>query len=360
MEQAQKQKRDIERKLSEQGIDGHETMDVLMERVLNTSSMPVVCIILMMAFLGGAIGFALGNYQLLSEPKYWIRPVICIVGALVFLGLAVFRYFYNAKKYEDRMAELKDLKLMMDKLDAAKQETVYIERQLSGKKEALQKARRDLSEVGDEETDEEDFIEELQKIDKQQDEIREEISKIQWLIGQSREKDTDAQRELDELESKLQRSKSARYDINALEEAKQNILEIAEEIQESFGRKLNERASYYISKITDGKYDNLHIDDKMRIRVDGGDSLVSATKLSEGTLEQIYLSIRLAAADIIFENEEMPILLDDTFAMYDNKRMGNTMKFLGENMDQVLIFSCHTREKLMMDKMKVPYNFIRL
>ena len=85
--------------------------------------------------------------------------------------------------------------------------------------------------------------------------------------------------------------------------------------------------------------------------------------MSKYSLEEQANIVGMAAeleAAIIFENEEMPILLDDTFAMYDNKRMGNTMKFLGENMDQVLIFSCHTREKLMMDKLKVPYNFIRL
>ena len=72
------------------------------------------------------------------------------------------------------------------------------------------------------------------------------------------------------------------------------------------------------------------------------------------------MALRLAAADIIFENDKKPILLDDAFVMYDNKRMGNTMQFMAENMDQVVIFSCHTREKVMADKLGIKYNLIVL
>ena len=72
------------------------------------------------------------------------------------------------------------------------------------------------------------------------------------------------------------------------------------------------------------------------------------------------MALRLAAADIIFENDTKPILLDDTFAMYDNKRMGNTMKFMGENMEQVILFSCHTREKVMADKLGLDYYLKKL
>lgn len=72
------------------------------------------------------------------------------------------------------------------------------------------------------------------------------------------------------------------------------------------------------------------------------------------------MALRLAAADIIFEKDKKPILLDDAFVMYDNKRMGNTMKFMAESMEQVIIFSCHTREKVMADKLKIHHNFIKV
>ncbi|MEI3320294.1 MAG: hypothetical protein V8R90_07315 [Eubacterium sp.] len=68
------------------------------------------------------------------------------------------------------------------------------------------------------------------------------------------------------------------------------------------------------------------------------------------------MALCLAAADIIFEKDKKPILLDDAFVMYD-KCMANTMKFMAQRMEQVIIFSCHTREKVMADKLKIHHNF---
>ena len=115
-----------------------------------------------------------------------------------------------------------------------------------------------------------------------------------------------------------------------------------------------------MSQITNGKYDNLSIDERLNILVNSKKALLPASKLSKGTVEQIYMALRLAAADIIFEKDYKPILLDDAFVMYDNKRMGNTLKFTGENMEQVILFSCHTREKVMADKLGIKHNFIKL
>ena len=127
------------------------------------------------------------------------------------------------------------------------------------------------------------------------------------------------QKKIDELEERFNKIKKAKVEIQAIEDAKSNIEDIADEIRNSFGKRLNERASYYISQITNGKYDNLSIDDKLNISVNSKHALIAATRLSKGTIEQIYMALRLAAADIIFEKDKKPILLDDAFAMYDNK-----------------------------------------
>ena len=138
------------------------------------------------------------------------------------------------------------------------------------------------------------------------------------------------------------------------------LKKIANEIRSSFGKRLNKQASYYMSKITNGKYDNITIDERLNITINNKKSLIPSSRLSKGTIEQVYMALRLAAADIIFEKDKKPILLDDAFVMYDNKRMGNTLKFMAESMEQVVLFSCHTREKVMADKLNLEYNFIKL
>lgn len=360
LEQVEKHKSELEKQLQDRGIDSMETMDTLTDRIYNRSNMPVFFIILMMACIGGALGLIIGNYQFLSLPHFWVKPAICMGGALVFLVLAIIRYAYNKKKRNKKLEALKELKLVMDKLEAANHEKVYIERQLNNKKEAMNKTQNLIKIEEEKDLGEKDYSDEIQTLESKERQIRDEISKAQWMLEQNQEKDIETEKQIEELKTKYEKIENAKLEIQAIDQAKENIEKIANEIRNSFGKKLNERASYYIAQITNGKYDRLSIDDKLNISVNSKKALIQSSKLSKGTVEQIYMSLRLAAADIIFENDHKPILLDDAFVMYDNKRMGNTMKFMAENMEQVIIFSCHTREKVMADKLGIQYNFIRL
>ena len=65
----------------------------------------------------------------------------------------------------------------------------------------------------------------------------------------------------------------------------------------------------------------------MEITVWDGERNIRADRLSRGTLEQIYFSVRMAAAELLLE-EPMPVLLDDTFAFYDEKRLESVLKWL--------------------------------
>lgn len=358
--QVQQHKSELEKQLADKGIDNGETMEWLTNKVLNKSNMPVTFIILMMACIGAAIGFAVGNFQMLTLSQYWIRPAICGLGAVFFLILAIIKYVFNKNKRVKKLEALKALKLIMDKLDAAKHEEVYMQRQLDSKKEALQNAQNLIKAEDERNLDSDDYSDELKELERKEREISDDISKAQWVLEQKKEKDIEIENRMEDLNTKHKKIENARTEIAAIEEAKRNIEDIANEIRNSFGKKLNERASYYMAKITNGKYSNLSIDDKLNVSVNSKRALIAASKLSKGTIEQIYMSLRLAAADIIFEKDKKPILLDDAFAMYDNKRMGNTMKFMSENMEQVIIFSCHTREKVMADKLDINYNFIKL
>lgn len=360
LEQIEKHQKQLEEELSQKGIDGRETMEYLFQKITNKSNMPVLFIIMMMGSIGSAAGFIMGNYQLMDLKQYWIKPAACIGAAFIFLILSIIKYFFNKKRRKRKLETLKEIKLIMDKLDAAKHEKIYVERQLNNKKDALKENQEYIKAEEEKSVDMQDYSDELMVLEAKEREINESISKSQWILEQKQEKEIELGKRIEELEERDSNIHNAKLEIQAIEDAKKNIEEIAEEIRNSFGKKLNERASYYISKITNGKYDNLTIDDKLNISVNSKHILISATRLSKGTIEQIYMALRLAAADIIFEKDKKPILLDDAFAMYDNKRMGNTMKFMAENMEQVIIFSCHTREKLMADKLGLKYNFIRL
>ena len=143
--------------------------------------------------------------------------------------------------------------------------------------------------------------------------------------------------------------------------AKQNLEEAYNEIKENITPKFTKDLSENISKITNGKYKNANFssDYGLTVEKENGE-YINCNKLSIGTIDQLYLSLRLSTANQITE-EKVPIILDESFAYFDNERLENILKFINENFDnQIIIFTCSNREKEIMDKLNIKYNLINL
>lgn len=83
--------------------------------------------------------------------------------------------------------------------------------------------------------------------------------------------------------------------------------------------------------------------------------------MSIGTIDQLYLALRLAAVKEI-TNEKMPIILDEAFAYYDNERLKNILSYLSKEYtnNQIIIFTCTKREIEILEEENVDYNLIEL
>lgn len=129
-----------------------------------------------------------------------------------------------------------------------------------------------------------------------------------------------------------------------LEIAEEELREAAKDTGNQTLRLLKNRISEIFALITDGKYKGVDVDSNLKISVWDGTRKIPADRLSRGSVEQIYFSVRMAAADLLLE-EPVPVLLDDIFAFYDDKRLESALKWLREWGKQVIIFSCHKREE---------------
>ena len=60
--------------------------------------------------------------------------------------------------------------------------------------------------------------------------------------------------------------------------------------------------------------------------------------------------------------ESMPIILDETFAYFDDERLENILKYLDENFkeNQIIIFTCSTREKEILKKNNIEYKYLEI
>ena len=171
---------------------------------------------------------------------------------------------------------------------------------------------------------------------------------------------------LSNLEEKLVDNKNRMSTLRKLNSSMELVKEVLsnayEKMKKSVTPKFTQELSNTISKITDGKYTNIVPNDEqgLLVELDNG-NYEPASKLSVGTIDQLYLSLRLSMVEELSE-ENMPIILDEVFAYYDDERLKNTLSFLNEkcNNHQILIFSCTDREKEMLEKLKIKFNYINL
>jgi len=83
--------------------------------------------------------------------------------------------------------------------------------------------------------------------------------------------------------------------------------------------------------------------------------------LSLGTIDQLYLSLRLSTIKEI-SDENLPIILDESFVYYDKERLKNILEYLNERCKdfQIIILTCSNREKEIMEELGIEYNFIEI
>jgi len=113
---------------------------------------------------------------------------------------------------------------------------------------------------------------------------------------------------------------------------------------------LVQRAGSYLAHLTGGRYDRLVIDE----RAPGGlfqllgpglpAPIPLARPVSTGTLEQAYLSLRLAIVDHLDQGgERLPLFIDEVFVNWDPERRARGLEVLADlsATRQLFVFTCH-------------------
>ena len=163
---------------------------------------------------------------------------------------------------------------------------------------------------------------------------------------------------LDELKEELEglyRKKAAlaSYDeeISAIEMALSRIRELSGSIYHESGAGFEKEVSALLSGLTDGHYTRIALDDKNVVMLNTPDRLLTLEQVSYGTMQQVYFALRLAAAGFLSGDSEVPIILDEPFAMYDEKRLESALRILSGSARQVILFTCQSRELDMLSNM---------
>ena len=146
-----------------------------------------------------------------------------------------------------------------------------------------------------------------------------------------------------------------------ISECMQIIQDLSEDIHSDFGPALNCEVSKLMWELSGGRYEQVAVDNELNLKVDTGNGFVTAEQLSTGTKEQLYLALRMAMVNLLYPKKNLPILFDDSFVYYDDKRLGRVLSWLGQQgYEQILIFTCQHREGELLKRMGMKYNEIYL
>lgn len=168
------------------------------------------------------------------------------------------------------------------------------------------------------------------------------------------------------LEEKLEADMQNKTELLQKEEvinlAIENLTKAYEEMKTTITPKFTNNLSEGIKEITNNKYEKVAINDENGMIIENArGEYIEANKLSTGTIDQLYLALRLSMIKDL-SKETLPIILDETFAYFDNARLEKIIQYLNEKTEehQTIIFTCTNREKEILDNLKIEYNYIEL
>ena len=180
------------------------------------------------------------------------------------------------------------------------------------------------------------------------------------------DKDIPKEEQADKIEEELQEAETERQELYSLNNSYNIVKECIErayrQVKENISPKFMTNLCDIISKISNKRYTNivLNDDEGLNVEIKNG-NYVPVSRLSVGTVDQMYISLRLSALREV-STERMPIILDEAFAYFDEDRLENKLKYISSSFkkNQIIIFTCSQREENSLKRLGIEYNMIKI
>ena len=187
--------------------------------------------------------------------------------------------------------------------------------------------------------------------------IEEKLNFLKDILGEKESLREELLLEKDSFYEKLH-IQSKDEEIQALNLAMERIQTLSALRKEEVMEQLLCKASDVLKCLTKGRYQKLILEENEEPALWDGSKKVKLFQVSAGCTDQVYLALRIALQDLFFQEETLPLMFDDGFVYFDDKRLERLMNYLSELGRQVLIFSCHKREMRVLEKHQISYQKI--
>lgn len=220
---------------------------------------------------------------------------------------------------------------------------------------------------GDISADRQQIHQQLQRVNEQLAELARQTAELEGL----RKGREESHRPIGQIQAQIadveESCQNFQFELDALQLAKQKLLSLSGQLHRDFAPQLNARISKALERITGSRYTRAVIDQTLGIRLEDRQThqLVEVSALSNGMADLVYLVMRLELLELLCsqggERVQVPIILDDSFTQLDDERTARLLGYLLEQPSvQILLFSCHRRERAMLEQAKIPYHLVSL
>ena len=126
--------------------------------------------------------------------------------------------------------------------------------------------------------------------------------------------------------------------------AKEILSETKRVYRDKYLTDVMDRTSIYFKKITMNAYGKIIPPQKEKpFQVETADHMrYQINELSQGTIDQLYVCLRLAISEIMNEEQYLPFIIDDAFVHFDASRTKQMTEILAEigTRQQIILFTC--------------------
>ena len=125
--------------------------------------------------------------------------------------------------------------------------------------------------------------------------------------------------------------------------AEEVIGDESEKLRAKISPEITSRAAGYLSFLTDDRYQEIRVDERLRASTGVGDGrMLDEQRLSSGTRDQLYLALRLAVCDTLEQTRSVPLILDDPFITSDDARTERGIELLRRlgHQRQIILLTC--------------------
>ncbi|WP_284139505.1 AAA family ATPase [Virgibacillus sp. LDC-1] len=251
----------------------------------------------------------------------------------------------NHAEVEDENAFYEKAALQEEQMDRTKRKNHYHNQLTTAfSAEALQPLLKHMPNLSELELSKQTVKDTIQSLETELEDARQELAATKAKLDQM-ESSESYSKEMHRLQNEVDQLQSLTKEWAILKTAKELLRDTKKSYQDKHLGKVLERTARYFNVLTGGAYirvilpeenEPLYVETRNQQRFD-------VNELSQGTIDQLYVSLRIAISEVMSEGKQLPFIIDDAFVHFDSIRRKRMLQLLEElsSLHQVLLFTCN-------------------